>query len=201
MIDSHDILAITACVFPGLALVALTVIYIWRTEKRKTTIEQLRTEIVSLRRENMRLNELVQSGAAEENIPAESAPQSTTPARMSVRESLLMNSLHETVMKNYSNPEFGVDELADALGISRSSLNRRLRDTLDTTANNFIRDIRIQKAEELLRNSSLQINEICYRVGFQTPSYFIKCFRKKYGQSPNEYANSYNSPDFHPATR
>ena len=65
-----------------------------------------------------------------------------------------------------------------------------MRETLDTTANNYIRDVRIQKAEELLRSSSLQINEICYRVGFQTPSYFIKCFRKKYGQSPNEYANS-----------
>ena len=48
----------------------------------------------------------------------------------------------------------------------------------------------LEKAEELLRTSTLQINEICYKVGFTTPSYFIKCFRKKYGMSPNEYANS-----------
>ena len=104
----------------------------------------------------------------------------------------MIHLLTETVANNYTNPDFGVDELAKALEISRSSLNRRMRETLDTTANNYIRDIRIQKAEELLRSSSLQINEICYRVGFQTPSYFIKCFRKKYGQSPNEYANSTN---------
>ena len=111
---------------------------------------------------------------------------------LTVRESLLLENLKEAIEKNYTDPEFGVDKLAAALEISRSSLNRKMRDILHTTANNYIRDIRIAKAEELLRTSSLQINEICYKVGFQTPSYFIKCFRKKYGQSPNEYANSKN---------
>ena len=102
----------------------------------------------------------------------------------------MMSLLNETVELHYTDPEFGVDELAAALDMSRSSLNRRMRETLKTTANNYIREVRINKAEELLRSSSLQINEICYKVGFQTPSYFIKCFRKKYGKSPNEYANS-----------
>ena len=109
---------------------------------------------------------------------------------LSVRDKLLLAHLNETVSNNYTNPDFGVDELADAIGLSRSSLNRKMRDILQTTANNYIRERRIEKAEELLRTSSLQINEICYKVGFQTPSYFIKCFRKKYGKSPNEYANS-----------
>ena len=110
--------------------------------------------------------------------------------RLSARESRMMSLLNETVELHYTDPEFGVDELAAALDMSRSSLNRRMRETLKTTANNYIREVRINKAEELLRSSSLQINEICYKVGFQTPSYFIKCFRKKYGKSPNEYANS-----------
>lgn len=111
-------------------------------------------------------------------------------AGFSAREVLLLNQLNETILKNFTDPDFGVDELAEALGLSRSSLNRKMRDILQTTANNYIREKRIEKAEELLRTSSLQINEICYKVGFQTPSYFIKCFRKKYGKSPNEYANS-----------
>lgn len=190
MIEPHDIIAITICTFPGLVLIALTILYIWRTEKRKKTIEQLRGEIVHLRQENQRLCELTRSTKTETCEPAQQGAKDIISSKMSARESLLMSLLTDTVMNNYSNPEFGVDELAEALGISRSSLNRRMRETLDTTANNYIRDIRIQKAEELLRSSSLQINEICYRVGFQTPSYFIKCFRKKFGQSPNEYANS-----------
>lgn len=106
------------------------------------------------------------------------------------RDIVFLQELKHAVEENYSNPEFGVDEIANLLNISRSSLNRKMRDILNTTANNYIRDRKIAKAEELLRTSTLQINEICYKVGFTTPSYFIKCFRKKYGMSPNEYANS-----------
>ena len=147
--------------------------------------------MVFLRHENQRLNALLASSPqGDKDSSSEQVSPDAGMSRMSARESLMMSLLHETVLNNYPNPEFGVDELAVALGISRSSLNRRMRDTLNTTANHYIRDVRIQKAEELLCSSSLQINEICYKVGFQTPSYFIKCFRKKYGKSPNEYANS-----------
>ncbi len=105
----------------------------------------------------------------------DSLPETTEATTgFSAREMLLLRELNETIMNNFTDPNFGVDELAEALGISRSSLNRKIRDILHTTANNYIREKRIEKAEELLRTSSLQINEICYKVGFQTPSYFIK---------------------------
>lgn len=175
MIELHDIYAIVLCTLLVLALTTTILYHRQKTRQWKETEQKLLDEIYSLKKENNILSP--PSKKNEEN-------------RLSARESLLINLLTETVANNYTNPEFGVDELAEALEISRSSLNRRMRETLDTTANNYIRDVRIQKAEELLRSSSLQINEICYRVGFQTPSYFIKCFRKKYGQSPNEYANS-----------
>lgn len=109
---------------------------------------------------------------------------------LSARDIVFLRELNVCVEENFNDPDFGVEELAAQLNISRSSLNRKMRDILDTTANNYIRDKKIEKAEELLRTSSMQINEICYKVGFTTPSYFIKCFRKKYGMSPNEYANS-----------
>jgi AraC-like DNA-binding protein len=109
---------------------------------------------------------------------------------LSSRDIVFLQELSRTMENNYSNPDFGVEDLANMLNISRSSLNRKMRDILNTTANNYIRDKKIEKAEELLRTSTMQVNEICYKVGFTTPSYFIKCFRKKYGMSPNEYANS-----------
>ena len=175
MIELHDIYAIVLCTLLVLALTTTILYYRQKTKLWKETEQKLLAEIERLQKGNNILPP--PSKKNEEN-------------KLSARESLLISLLTETVANNYTNPEFGVDELAEALEISRSSLNRRMRETLDTTANNYIRDVRIQKAEELLRSSSLQINEICYRVGFQTPSYFIKCFRKKYGQSPNEYANS-----------
>ncbi|MBE6251632.1 MAG: helix-turn-helix domain-containing protein [Bacteroidales bacterium] len=160
----------------GIVLLVIAGLYIRKNEIRRKRLDELITEIEALQMQNM----------------ADTTLQEAEPAQhtVSVRESLLITNLRKTVEDNYTNPDFGVDELAAALDISRSTLNRRMRDMLNTTANNYIRDIRILKAEELLRTSSLQINEICYKVGFQTPSYFIKCFRKKYGKSPNEYANS-----------
>ena len=109
---------------------------------------------------------------------------------LSSRDILFLQDLNRAIEDNFSNPDFGVEDMASLLNVSRSSLNRKMRDILNTTANNYIRDRKIEKAEELLRTSSMQINEICYKVGFTTPSYFIKCFRRKYGMSPNEYANS-----------
>ena len=175
MIELHDIYAIVLCTLLVLALTTTILYHRQKARQWKETEQKLLAEIDRLQKGNNILPP--PSKKSEEN-------------KFSARESLLISLLTETVANNYTNPEFGVDELAEALEISRSSLNRRMRETLDTTANNYIRDVRIQKAEELLRSSSLQINEICYRVGFQTPSYFIKCFRKKYGPSPNEYANS-----------
>ena len=175
MIELHDIYAIVLCTLLVLALTTTILYHRQKARQWKETEQKLLAEIDRLQKGNNILPP--PSKKSEEN-------------KFSARESLLISLLTETVANNYTNPEFGVDELAEALEISRSSLNRRMRETLDTTANNYIRDVRIQKAEELLRSSSLQINEICYRVGFQTPSYFIKCFKKKYGQSPNEYANS-----------
>lgn len=71
--------------------------------------------------------------------------------------------------------------------MSKSTLNRKVKDLLGTSLNNYIREKRLVKAAELLATSSDRVNEICWQVGFGTPSYFIKCFRKKYGVSPREY--------------
>ena len=54
------------------------------------------------------------------------------------------------------------------------------------TANEFIRNVRLEKSKELIENSELSISEICYKVGFSSPSYFTKCFRIQYGFLPKE---------------
>ena len=168
-----------------LILAGIAAYAIIRDNARKKNEKMLLLENEELRQENELLKQEI-ADYEESILP----PPNQENEELTVRESLLLENLKEAIEKNYTDPEFGVDKLAAALEISRSSLNRKMREILHTTANNYIREIRIAKAEELIRTSSLQINEICYKVGFQTPSYFIKCFRKKYGKSPNEYANS-----------
>lgn len=161
-----------------LLLVYFAVYAFIKEKARKKNEERLLQENELLRQEIADYEESILSHPSQEN------------EELTVRESLLVQQLKEAVEVNYTDPEFNVDKLAAALDLSRSSLNRKIREILHTTANNYIREVRLEKAEELLRTSSLQINEICYKVGFQTPSYFIKCFKNKYEKSPYEYAKS-----------
>ena len=65
--------------------------------------------------------------------------------------------------------------------MSRSSLNRKIKGILDLTPNDYIRLERLKKAAQLLQEGECKINEVCYMTGFNTPSYFTKCFQKQFG--------------------
>ncbi|MFK7812101.1 MAG: helix-turn-helix domain-containing protein [Maribacter sp.] len=90
------------------------------------------------------------------------------------------------ILKNLANEQFGVSELADAMNMSRSNLLRKIKKQTQLSASQFIRQIRLKEAMELLKDSSLTVSEISYQVGFGSTSYFIKCFRELYGYPPGE---------------
>lgn len=101
-------------------------------------------------------------------------------------DAAFLKSLKEVVMENMQNPDFSLDDMAGLLNMSRSSLNRKIKGALDMTPNDYIRLERLKRAAQLLREGELQINEVCYTVGFNTPSYFTKCFQKQFGVLPKE---------------
>ncbi len=91
------------------------------------------------------------------------------------------------VLENLSNEKFGVSELAEAMNMSRSNLLRKVKKQTNLSASQFIRQIRLQKGMELLKeDNALTVSEISYEVGFGSTSYFIKCFREHYGYPPGE---------------
>lgn len=90
------------------------------------------------------------------------------------------------VLDELSNEQFGVSELAGALHMSRSNLLRKIKKHSGLSASQFIRQVRLEKGMELLRQSSLTVSEVAYQVGFGSASYFIKCFREHYGYPPGE---------------
>jgi TolB-like protein/AraC-like DNA-binding protein len=87
---------------------------------------------------------------------------------------------------NFRNENFSVGDLAVRLGMSRSQLHRRLKVACGLSANQFIRDFRLNKAYELLKNGERTVSEIAYEVGFGSPSYFTTCFTECYGYPPVE---------------
>lgn len=97
-----------------------------------------------------------------------------------------INKLTEIVQANLSNEKFNVKELIKTAGLSSSTVHRRLRKITNKSISQFIREIRLQHAMEMLKNNIGTASEIAYKTGFGSPTYFNKCFHEFYGYTPGE---------------
>jgi len=100
-----------------------------------------------------------------------------------------INQVNSLVLENISKEQFGVSELAELMNMSRSNLLRKIKKQTQLSASQFIRQVRLQKGMEMVKEDALTISEISYQVGFGSASYFIKCFREHYGYPPGEVFN------------
>ncbi len=91
------------------------------------------------------------------------------------------------VEANITNANFSVEELSRLMLLSRVSLYKKLLTLTGKTPVDFIRNIRLEKAVQLLEKSKLNIANVAYEVGFANPTYFAKVFREEYGMLPSEY--------------
>lgn len=96
----------------------------------------------------------------------------------------------ECVEQNISKSSFGVKELGRELGVSRMQLYRKLKALTGNSANEFIREIRLKRAAQLLEAEQFTITQVMYNVGFNDMYYFRSCFKKKYGVNPSVYSKS-----------
>ena len=101
-------------------------------------------------------------------------------------DQLFLAKVNEAIGNNLANENFGVDELANEIGISRSQLHRRLKSINEKSASQLIREFRLKKADEMLRKRVATASEISYLVGFSSPSYFNTCFNEFFGYPPGK---------------
>ena len=106
-------------------------------------------------------------------------------AENSIDEKFL-NKLIEIVEGQLDNERFGVEQLSEEIGMSRSQLHRKLTAIIGQGPNQFIRSFRLNRAHDLLKQKAATTSEIAYRVGFGSPSYFTKCFQEQFGYVPSE---------------
>jgi signal transduction histidine kinase/DNA-binding response OmpR family regulator len=98
------------------------------------------------------------------------------------------------VEDNISNPDLNVEMLMKELGVSRTQLFRKLKAITNYSANQFVRNIKLKRAAQLLQQRTNNITEVLYLSGFNSPSYFTSCFKEMYGCLPKDYqAKSENS--------
>ncbi len=117
---------------------------------------------------------------------------------MSTSEKILdsfQQQLHQLIDDNIENEQFGVSELADQVGMSRSNLLRKVKKETGLSVSQFIRNRRLERSMELLKAEEFTISEIAFKVGFGSVSYYIKCFREVYGYSPGEANNQTQKPE------
>ena len=98
-----------------------------------------------------------------------------------------LNKLNNYILENISNSEINIDDLCNALGVGRTSLFLKIKALCGLSPIDYLRLIRLKKAAELLKSGSYRINDVAYVVGFNTPSYFSKCFQKQFGVLPNDF--------------
>jgi ligand-binding sensor domain-containing protein/signal transduction histidine kinase/DNA-binding response OmpR family regulator len=99
-----------------------------------------------------------------------------------------LNKLVDVIHSNIEDIDLDVNKLASKLNMSRASLYRKVKDVSELTPNEFIVLIRLKKAAELLKENEYQINEVAFIVGFNSSSYFSKCFYNQFGILPKDFA-------------
>jgi TolB-like protein/AraC-like DNA-binding protein/Tfp pilus assembly protein PilF len=99
-----------------------------------------------------------------------------------------IEQLEVIIEENFNNEQFGVSELADKAGMSRSNLLRKVKKITSQSVSQFIREVRLKHAMQMLQETSLTVSEIAFKTGFNSTSYFIKCFGDLYGYPPGETA-------------
>lgn len=105
---------------------------------------------------------------------------------LSPMDHVLTRKLIEIIYANLENENFGVKELARESGMSRFNLNRKLHTISHKTINQFIREVRLERAMEMLLQESFTASEIAFKVGFSSPAYFSSCFSDFFGFPPGD---------------
>ncbi|MCF6223306.1 MAG: response regulator [Flavobacteriaceae bacterium] len=115
---------------------------------------------------------------------------SKQPEIKEIDKKFLENS-EKIIEDNLLNPQFGIENFATELDLSQMQLYRKLKSINGRSPNEFVRDYRIKKAAELIRENNFNVTEVLYEVGYSSRSYFTKCFKDMFGVTPKNYINKH----------
>lgn len=146
------------------------------------SVSYLRARIENLLAQRKRLQDIF--GSIEENEFKEFNPK---PHLISDHDEEIMLKVIQTIEENIDNNDFSVEDLGSFVGLNRTTFYYKIKSLTGYSPVEFIRDIRIKRAAQLIATSQLLIKEIAYMTGFSDIKYFNKSFKKKYGVTPMEY--------------
>ena len=110
--------------------------------------------------------------------------------KMKSPDDQLLERVMKVINKNIGNSDLSVDGIAEEVGISRVHLHRKMKELTGQTPHDFIRNIRLKQAANLLSSQNMNITEVMYACGFNNAASFSTIFKKFYGMSPREFMNA-----------
>jgi AraC-like DNA-binding protein len=111
----------------------------------------------------------------------------TTEVSIVSQDEQFISKATKVVEENISNPKFSVEDLSHELGYSRAKFYQKMLKIMAMTPMDFMRHIRMSRAEDLLRKSQLTISEIAYMVGYNNPKLFSRYFKYHFKKYPSEF--------------
>lgn len=104
-----------------------------------------------------------------------------------------LQKVMQYVEEHIAEPDLRIEDVCERVGLSRAQIYRKMKALTGYSMADMIREVRLKRAQQLLREKKFNISEIAFMVGFSDVNYFRKSFKAKYGQSPSDYAKQYNN--------
>ncbi len=106
---------------------------------------------------------------------------------MKGNDEVLLDRIMKEINAHIDDPELNVERLASEVGVSRAHLHRKMKDLIGMTPSDYIRNIRLKRACELLKRPDIEVTQVAYKIGFTSQPHFSSHFKRYTGFSPSEY--------------
>lgn len=165
-----------------LGLIVFTLVYIKRLRKRQRETLEAYLALLSSH-EDIRATDNEGAATADSILPSLGGAGGGP----SPEDEAFMRRIMDFVEKNISNADVNIGDMTEAAAVSRSGLQRKIKQMMGVTPLDFLREARIKRACQLLENSNKSISDIAYECGFSDPKYFSRSFKTSTGKSPSDY--------------
>ena len=152
-----------------------------RLAEEKETVERQRDEL------ELQRDKLIEAAIADkENHEVKETGEDvlTGDEKLYREENVFLQNFKDALERHFADSDLSVEDLADEMKISRVQLYRKVKALTGISPVEYIKQARLKRARLLLSDSSLNISEIAYKVGFSSPGYFTKCYKDMFGDIP-----------------
>src|SRR5690606_26746411 len=150
-------------------------------------IKPFQLPILALKVKNQLILRLRQQELFQQRISIEPRQVSTQSP-----DEMLLQKVFAFIESNMSNSDLKIDHIGESIGLSRAQLYRKIKSLTGMGLADVIKELRLKRAQQLLKEQKWMVSEVGYQVGFSDPEYFRKTFKAKFGYSPSEYAKSHS---------